>query len=77
MGIAFIIYFIGFILAHGRLIGMFEEINDEFPELPFNWKWYWRYTALALSSWLGFIAGVWIYFEHGDKYFLKYNIDTR
>lgn len=68
-----VIYIIGCILSYGRHYARMYEIDEDYintlPPYKDN-----SFTLLfSLFSWVGFIAGIIIYFGDEEKYFLKYS----
>lgn len=68
----FAIYLIGCILCYARLMGGLYEIDEKYPMLepqrllPFEW-------LMIPFSWLGFLAGIGVYFSRKERYFFKWS----
>ena len=70
-----LIYLIGCVLSFGRNRATFYEISEQYLDFPAVEPYQLdKFEFLsAVLSWIGFIAGVWGYFEDSEKYFFKWS----
>lgn len=74
--IIIVLYIIGAVLSFGRVVGSSYGIEEYYIEyLPCSFKSpFFPFSVFVTSvSWIGFLAGIIIYWAESEKYFFKWS----